>query len=480
MQRRMKPLLFFFFISVLTVNAQEPVPAKAWSLEECIDYALKNNIQIRQSELNTELSKADLLQSQGNLLPSINASASHSYNIGRTIDRYTNTFANSQVLSQQFGISGEITLFSGLQNINTIRQSRYAYLASKFDVDKMRNDVSLNIASAYLQVLYSMDALEIATNQMALTQKQVERTSKLVDAGSAAKGTLLDIQAQLATEELNQTTAQNQRDIALLSLAQLLNLSSTDGFSVVRPELGVVNDALLTASPSQVYNTAIANLPEVKSAEYKVKSSDKAVDVAWGGLSPKLTFSGFYGTGYSGASQRINSDPAFTGFAPDGSFTSGGDTVYSPTFSLPGYENIPYRDQYRDNVNKSFGFYLTVPIFNKFQVKTSIDRARIQRMSAELTVESTKLEIRKNVQQAYADANAGLKKYYSSLKALDATQESFKYTEQKFNVGLVNTNDYNLSKNQLAKAQSDLLQAKYEYVFKTKVLDFYQGKPLKL
>lgn len=480
MQRRMKPLLFFFFISVLTVNAQEPVPAKAWSLEECIDYALKNNIQIKQSELSTELSKADLLQSEGNLLPSINASASHSYNIGRTIDRYTNTFANSKVLSQQFGVSGDITLFSGLQNINTIKQSRYNYLASKFDVDKMRNDVSLNIASAYLQVLYSMDALEIATNQMALTQKQVERTTKLVDAGSAAKGTLLDIQAQLATEELNQTTAQNQRDIALLSLAQLLNLSSTDGFSVVRPELGVVNDALLTSSPSQVYNTAIANLPEVKSAEYKVKSSDKAVDVAWGGLSPKLTFSAFYGTGYSGASQRITGDPAFTGYSPDGSFTSGGDTVFSPTFSLPTYENIPYWDQYRDNVNKSFGFYLTVPIFNKFQVKTSIDRARIQRMSAELTVESTKLEIRKNVQQAYADANAGLKKYYSSLKALDATQESFRYTEQKFNVGLVNTNDYNLSKNQLAKAQSDLLQAKYEYVFKTKVLDFYQGKPLKL
>ena len=245
----MKTLFFVFFISVLTVNAQGPVPAKTWSLEECIDYALKNNLQIKQSQLNTELAKSDLLQSQGNFLPSINANASHSYNIGRTIDRYTNTFANSQVLSQQFGVSGELTLFSGFQNINTLRQSRYDYLASKFDVDKMRNDISLNIASAYLQVLYSMDAVEIATNQMGLTTRQVERTAKLVDAGSTAKGTLLDIQAQLASEELNLTTAQNQRDIALLSLAQLLNLPTADGFSVVRPELGVVSDALLTATP---------------------------------------------------------------------------------------------------------------------------------------------------------------------------------------------------------------------------------------
>jgi outer membrane protein len=156
------------------------------------------------------------------------------------------------------------------------------------------------------------------------------------------------------------------------------------------------------------------------------------------------------------------------------------DTVYSPVFSTPTSEKIPFSDQFHDNVNKSFGLYLTVPIFNKFQTRSAIDRARIQKMNAELEVISTKLAIQKNVQQAYADASAGLKKYTSSQKAVEAMEESFKYTEQKFNVGMLNTNDYNDSKNKLAKAQSDLLQAKYEYVFKTKVLDFYQGKPLKL
>lgn len=475
----LKRLLFIFVLSAFSAKAQEPVPAKSWTLEECINYALKNNIQIKQTELNTELSKVNLLQSEGNLLPGINANASHSYNIGRTVDRFTNQFADSKVLSQNFGISADINLFSGFQNINSIKQSRYDYLASKFDVDKMRNDVSLNIATAYLQVLYTMDAVEIARNQMGITLSQVERTKKLVDAGSSARGALLDIQAQLASEELNLTNSQNQLDIAVLSLAQLLNLSSVDGFSIVKPDLGSMNEALLANSSMQIYNTAVQNLPEVKSAEYKVKSADKAVDVAWGGLSPRLSFSASYGTGYSGASQRILTAPQFNGYSPDGSFTSAGDTVLSPIFTTPTYEKIPFADQYKDNVNKSFGFYLSIPLFNKFQTKTAIDRARIQKLNAEFSVESTKLQIQKNVQQAYADANAGLKKYASSVKALEAMQESFKYTEQKFNVGMVNTTDYNTAKNKVIKAQSDLLQAKYEYVFKTKVLDFYQGKPLK-
>jgi len=474
-----RTFIFIFFLLAGAAYAQQPSAPKTWSLEECIDYALKNNIQVKQSELNTSLSKVNVLAAEGNMLPSINGNASHSYNIGRTVDRFTNQFADAQVLSQNLYVSAEISLFSGFQNINTIKQNRYEYLASKYDVDKMKNDVSLNVATAYLQALYTMDAVINAQNQLAITTAQVDRTKQLVDAGASAKGTLLDIQAQQASEELALTDAQNQLDIALLSLTQLLNLPSSENFSIVKPDLSSVNESLLTSTPALIYNTAISNLPEVKSAEFKLKSARKGVDVAWGGLSPRLSFSASYGTGYSGASQRLLGLPSYTGYAPNGDFTSGGDTVYSPVFSSPTYEKIPYADQYRDNVNKSFGFYLQVPIFNKLQVKTAIDRAKIQEMSAELTIESTKLQIRKNVQQAYADANAGLKKYASSVKALEAMQESFKYTEQKFNVGMVNTTDYNTAKNKMAKAQSDLLQAKYEYVFKAKVLDFYQGKPLK-
>lgn len=474
-----KLFIFFFFISTLSVQAQIPAPGKTWSLEDCIAYGLSNNIQVKQSELNTELSKAGLVQSEGNLLPAINANASHSYNIGRTIDRFTNQFADSKVLSQNLSISTDVTLFSGLQNINSIRQNRYAYLASKYDVDKMKNDVSLNIATAYLQLLYTMEAVTNARNQMGLTMTQVERTKMLVDAGSVARGILLDIQAQLALEELTLTETQNQFDIATLSLSQLLNLPSHEGFTIVKPDLTIINESLLTSTPALIYNSAVTNLPEIKSAELNLKSAKRAVDAAWGGLSPRLVFSASYGTGYSGISQRALGSPTVTGYAWQGDITSGGDSVYSPTFSMPAYEKIPFSDQYRDNVNKSFGFFLSVPIFNRLQTKTSIDRARIQKLNAELTIESTKLQIMKNVQQAYADANAGLKKYVSSQKALIAMEESFKYTEQKFNVGMLNSTDYNTAKNKMAKAQSDLLQAKYEYVFKSKVLDFYQGKPLK-
>lgn len=478
-----KSTFFLSLMVLLTASAKAQDTAmqkQSMTLEQCIEYALKNNIQIKQSVLSTEVSEINLLQSKGNLFPSLNANGSHSYNYGRTIDRFTNQFATKQVISQNLSLSGDITLFNGLQNINTIHQNRYNYLSNKYGVDKLRNDVALNVATVYLQILYAMELVDNTGNQLGITTAQIERAKKLLDAGTIAKGALLDIQAQLATEEYNNTTAQNQLDIAYLTLAQLLNLPSAEGFGIAKPAVTIGNETLLTTDPNQIYTTAIATLPQIKKAEYAVKSAEKGIDVAWGGLSPRLSFSAAYGTGYSGASQRIANNAVFTGFTPNGDVTGNGDVVYSPTFSMPIYEKIPYFDQYRDNVNKSFGFYLTIPIFNRFQTKFAIDRARIQKINAELEVEATKLQIQKEVQQSYADASAGFKKYAASLKAVEAIQESFNYTEQKFNVGIVNTNDYNDAKNKLIKAQSDLLQAKYEYIFKIKVLDFYQGKPLKL
>jgi outer membrane protein len=478
-------LLFF---PCVVVNAQDPgikaqdttdIKTKILTLEQCIEYALQNNIQIKQSELNSEIAGINLVQSEASLLPSLNANASHSYNFGRTIDRFTNQFASSQVLSQNFGLSADVTLFNGLQTINTIHQNRYIYLSNKYNVDKMKNDVSLNVATAYLQILYNMESVDNAKNQIGITTAQAERSKKLVDAGSIAQGAYLDILAQLATEELNLTNAENQLNISYLALAQLLNLADASGLHIVKPEINVETQPVITNDATQVYTSALENLPEMKSASYSVKSADKGLNVAWGGLSPRLILSGSYGTGYSGLSKELAGTPQLIGSQPTGDYTLSGDLVYSPVFDTPT-RVIPFMDQYKNNVNKSIGIYLTIPIFNRLQVKSSIDKARIQKLNAELTVESTKLQIQKNVQQAYADASAGLKKYYASVKAVEATKESFKYTEQKFNVGIINTNDYNDSKNKLIKAQSDLLQAKYEYIFKTKVLEFYQGKPLKL
>lgn len=451
---------------------------KAWTLQECIDYALKNNIQIKQNELNAELSKEVLTQSEVSVLPTLNGNISHNYNFGRTIDPFTNEFATDRVLSQNFSLSSSVTIFNGLQHYNTIQENKYSYFASKYDVDKTKNDISISVATAYLQVLFSQELVEIAKNQADITASQVDRTKKLVDAGSLAKGSLLDIQAQLATEELNLANAQNQLDLAYLSLTQLLELPSPEGFTIVKPEINVAPESSMINGPNQIFSTALTVQPEIKSAEFRTRSSQKSLAVARGGLSPRITFSGSIGTGYSGAAKTLTSYPQFTGGYDTTAITTGGDYVISPEYSQAVYTTTPFHDQVSDNFNQSFGVFVQIPLFNGFQTKTSISRAKITLASTQLTLELTKNQLQKNIQQAYADANAALKKYIATQKAVDAMEESFKYMQQKYDVGMVNAIDYNTSKNNLTKAKSDLLQAKYDYVFKTKVLDFYQGKPL--
>lgn len=454
--------------------------SSSWTLQQCIDYAMKNNIQVKQSELNVKLSKENLLQSEANVLPSLNGNVSHSYNVGRRIDPFTNQFADNTVLSQNFSLSSSITLFRGLQNYNTIKQNQYNFISSKYDVDKLRNDISLSIATNYLQILFNEELLQIAQNQVLISQKQVDRTSKLVEVGTLAKGSLLDIQAQLASEEMSLATAQNQLDLSYLSLVQLLDLDSVQNFKIVKPNIDIPSESVLAATPEQIYGMAKTSQPNIKSQEYKLKSAEKGVSIAYGGISPTISLSGSYGTGYSGASKRIKDgyNPTLQGYYPNGDTTSAGDYVFSPLFSSPEYEDTPFKDQINNNINKFVGLNISIPLFNNLQTKSSISRAKIQKLNAEYSLQLSQNELRKTIQQAHADALAALKKYNATQKSVAAIQESFKYTEQKYTVGMVNSLEYNDSKNKLAKAQSDLLQAKYDYVFKVKVLDFYMGKPL--
>jgi len=448
----------------------------AWTLQQCIEYAIKNNIQVRQIQLNSELSKVALSQSKAAILPSLNANASHSYNFGRTIDPFTNTFATDRVLSQNFSLSSNVTLFGGLQTYNTIRQNQMNYLASRFDVVKTTNDISLSIATAYLQILFNEELRNNTQNQLNITLAQVNRTKILFDAGSVAKGTLLDIQSQQAGEELNLINVQNQLDLSYLSLVQLLNIDSVNNFSIIKPILAEPSETILTTNPAQIYSAALTRQPEIKSAEFKVLGSERGLNAAKGGMSPRLILSGAYGTGYSGASQRFVGAPNYT-FSPNGNFTSKGDTVYGPLI-INEREVTPFNVQVNDNVNKNIGLHLTVPIFNGLQTRSSVSRAKIQVEISRLNLELEKNNLDKAIQQAYADANAAFKKYVATKKALEAMKESFKYTEGRFNVGMLNANDYNDSKSKLTKVESDLLSSKYDYTFKTKVLDFYMGKPL--
>jgi outer membrane protein len=462
--------LFLFF----SVNAQ-----KTWSLQNCIDYALANNIQIKQQQLSEQLAKVNLFQSKAGILPGINGGISHAYNYGKTIDMYTNQFASSTVQSDNFYLSSSVTLFSGFQLLNNIKQNKIELLASQYDLDKMMNDLSLNISTAYLQILYNIELLNIAENQIGITNQQVIRTKKLVEVGTLAKGSLLTLEAQAATEDLAVVNAQNNLNLSYLTLTQMLDISAVDSFKITIPLLELPAESSLLTKPEQIYSIALEKQPEIKSAEMKVKSSEISLSIAHGLRSPALSLRATYGTGYSGASKRLK------GAQVNGLDTIGFIEQAPPVYVVaPGftyqYENIPFKDQFNDNVNKSISLNLSIPIFNGWQTNTAISKAKIAIQNSEYTLQTTKNTLYKSIQQAYADAVAALNKHKSSQKSVEALKESYKYAEQKFDVWLLNTTDYNDAKNKLTEAESNLLQAKYEYVFRLKILDFYMGKPIEL
>lgn len=457
-----------------TLDAWPKDNLQPWSLQACIAYAQVHNIQVQLQELNVRMSETNLLASKGQMLPNLNGGASHTYQYGQTIDRFTNTFVNDRVLNQNFFVSSNVTVFSGLQNYNTVQQNKFALQASQFGVDQTRYDISMNVASAYLNILFTEDQLEIANKQQALTQAQVDRMQKLVDAGAIARGNLLDLQTQLAQEKVTVVTAANNATIAYLSLTQLMNLDSTRGFHIVRPNLEITNENILSETPAQIFATAEGTQPSIKQADANVLSAEKGVDVAYGALSPSLSVQGSLGTGYSGAARSAVATP---NGADTIGITTGGDYVLVPGFDY-NYSTVPFSDQLDNNFNQSFGVQLTVPIFNRLQVRTNIQRAQIQQLNAELNAELARQNLDKSIQQAYADAQAALQKYRAQVAALSAAEEAFKYTEEKFTVGSVNAVDYTNSKNRRSQAESNVLQAKYDYIFRLKVLDYYKGNPI--
>lgn len=449
--------------------------SQPWNLQQCIAYAQVHNISIQQQQLNVKLSRVDLRQSQGNVLPNLNGSASHTYQYGRTVDRFTNTFANNMVLSENFYLSSSVTVFSGMQNYNSIKQNQFDLQSSRFQLAQTENDIALNVANAYLQVLYSQEQLDLAEQQAALTKAQVERMQKMVDAGATAKGTLLDLQSQLALEEVSTVNAQNGLTLSYLSLTQLMNLDSTLGFKIVKPDLAVPNESILNSSPAQIYQTALGTQPSIQKSQMDYRSAEKGVSIAYGALSPSIVLQGSIGTGYSGAAKDLTG-ASYAGYDTTG-ITSGGDWVLTPNYAFT-YATTPFADQFNSNVNKSFGVQMNIPIFNRFQTSSNIERAKIQRENAQLNIDLSQQQLHKNIDQAWADARAAFLKYQANQKAVDAANTSFRYTEDRFNLGAANSIDYNNAKNKLAQAQSNLIQARYDYIFRLKVLDYYQGKPI--
>jgi len=447
MKRKFFTLAFIMLLSPLLLFSQQ----KQWTFEECIAHALENNIQIKQQEIMTRYQESSLEQSKLNLLPSLNGSASHYYSFGRAYDRTSNTYTVGEtVQSNSFNISSNMSLFNGLVNYNTIQKNKYELLATEKDLEGFRSDISLSVALAYLQILLNNELVATTASQVELTQQQIDRTAKLVDAGSLARGNLLDIEAQAAREELQLITLQNQLAISLLTLAQLLELPSADSFEVVIPEI-TVDPVAFESNPDSIYSVAEKTRPEILGAEYKLKGAEYDLAIAKGGRSPQLSVGASWNTAYS--DNRID---------------------------LITLEPYGFGTQLDINRNAAVGFSLNIPILNGWMVNTQIKNSRLGIENSRYALENSKKQLYKNIQQAYTDATGALKRYYSSQKAVSAMEEAYRYAEQKLNVGLVTAVDYNQSKTQLLNAQSEMAQAKYEYVFKSKVLDFYKGIPLSL
>lgn len=453
----------YFLLTVLSmvIFSVNIVAQELWSLEECIYHAMENNLTIKQSQFDVMAADEDLKQSKLNMIPSFNSGLQQSYNWGRNLDPQTNLFATQQ--QQQFfvTINSELTLFNGLQQINNVKQKHFEQLAKKYDSDKIRNDISLFIAGGYLQILFNIELVNNAQRQLDISSEQMDRTEKQVEAGSIARGMLYDIQAQAANDEANLVTAKNNLLLAYLDLMQLLDIEASAEFDIEKPDLEITGFPTLLP-PEMIYSKALEIMPEIKSAEYSVQSAERSLAMAKGMHSPRLYASGQYGSTFS-------------------------DQIYSvigtdPVTGLPiiSDEIKSFDNQITDNRFGGLVFGLQIPIFNGYQVSTNVKKSRIYKEAVDINLEQEKLKLRKNIETAYADAVAAYQTYVARNKSVNSFEESFKYTEEKFNVGMVNATDYNVSKIQLSTAESDLASSKYDYIFKVKILDFYLGRSLSL
>jgi len=444
--KRMKSLLaaVIMLLAFTSARAQE-----SWSLQKCIDYALQNNIQIKQQGLNSDYYSNQLGQAKNNRLPNLNAGFQNNWNFGRTTGS-DNTYLNINSNSTSGSLSTNVTLWNGFTLTNAIKVADMDLRASLEDMQKAKNDIMLNIAASYLEILFADELLTVSGELLKITQLQIDRTGKLVEAGSLAKGSLLEIESQYAREELNVVNAQNRLTLAYLGLYQLLELPSTESFTIEKPVLPEIGANMSLLNSMDVFKNAVQLQPVVKSAEFKLESARSQLSIAKGNLLPSLSFGGNYYNFYN------NKYTDFQG------------------------NKILFNDQLKSNERYGFGFTLNIPVFNRFQAKNGVSNAQIQLENSELQLQNTKNLLRKDIEQAYTNALASFKRYVANQKAVVSSKEAFRYTEEKFNVGMINSVEYNQSKNNLSSAESDLLQAKYEYIFRTKILDFYNGIPIGL
>ena len=443
-------ILILFFASVASF-AQE----KKWTLKECIYYAIQNNITIKQSELDLQTSSIAKKDAIGNFLPNINTSSSHSWNIGLNQNITTGLLENQTTQFTSANLNANVDIFKGLQNVNQLRKANLAIIASQYQLTKMQEDIALNVANAYLQILFNKENLKVQTQQKILNTKQYNRTVELVNAGNVPKGDLLDIEATMATGNQRVIVAENTLLLSKLSLAQLLQIKDFQNFDISEDDMPSMLSTILNETPEAVIAKAKENRTELKIAETNLALAEKDISIAKGAYLPSLT--------------------AFYGFNTRASNSNGFEIINGvPIITSPK----PLFDQFSTNKGQNFGFSLNIPIFNGLSVRNNVARTKIALAKSQLAKNQQELDIERNVFTAYTDTKAAKESYEAALQIEKARELAMQYAKDRYEIGMMNVFDYNQSQTAFVNAQSEVLRTKYDYIFRIKILEFYFGIPL--
>ena len=467
-------LVLLFFLSSASY-AQE-----TWSLEKCVQYAQQNNLSVRQAQ-NT-IRNAELLvkQSQLNRLPNLSGSIGGGLQFGRTIDPVTNDFKTEQIGFNSYSINGGVMLFGGNQINNSIKQSQVDLEAAKLDATAASNDIALNVALAYLNILLSQEELENAQKQLELSQEQLEQTDKLIQAGSLPKNDRLDFIAQIALNEQTIIVAENSVASNYLLLKQLLELDPNQDIAIERPEILIPVDV----DPddfrlNDVFMQALNALPDVEASELRIKSAELQVAINKAFVLPTVSVGGGLSTNYSSVARQV--DAFETVRQSQTVFIDNSPVNFEvETLQPTGFSKTSFGDQFKDNFGQNVGFSISIPIYSNSRNRINIERARLGVLNAEVANRQVRQTLSSNIQRAIADSQASKRSLEASHKSVEAASQAFDNAQKRFDLGSINSLEYVTARNNLDRAETDLIRARYQYLFNLKVVEFYQGKPLRL
>lgn len=427
--------------SILVAGTLSLSAQRQYTLLECIDIALENNRNIKQQELGRQQREIAYSQARADLLPNLNASAGQNFVFGRSIG-LDNVYQNTNSSQTSFNIGGDITLFDGLRMKHNIDARKADMYASEADLEKMRDDIILSVSTAFLQALLNQELLRIAENQLETTEANLQRQGQLVRSGKMARGELYELEAQQAREELNRVQAESNLKLALLDLAQVMELEEFNQFDIVAPPAETLISETPLLSSRDVYESALVNRPEIRGMRYRLESSENELLMAKSGYYPTLSFGASMGTGY---------------------------------YHMSGRDNDPFSSQLRNNMSNSLGFSLRIPIFNRFQVRNNVQSAQLAIVNTQLEMDKTKIELRKQIEQSYFNAIGSRSRWEAAEKSVAASQEAYRFAEEKYESGRANAYELFLAKNNLTQVLGEEAQAKYEYAFRLKILELLKN-----